>query len=271
MTEQRFRRTDVFGRCRPAPSSVAPHTLNRGPGPGTQPQPRRSAGFTLLEMLIAMALMAVVGLLAWRGLTAVGNGTAHIEQTLDRTKALTRAMAQLKLDAAAIATPSEIGFEPLSVSPERLTLVRHLDHPDSEATGTAFQVVSYQLAAHALWRSASPPLFDSAALRRARHTLEHEDPSIPSHASATSSTSAYLTSTTHFALVDRVQRIAWQVWLPQIGWTDDNSALQRVDEITMHPGSLLDHRTDVLPAALSLQLFTTDAPMPLTREVLLGP
>jgi len=227
----------------------------------------RSAGFTLLEILIVMALMGLVALLAWHGLTAVSRSAAHIEQALDRPQIMTRAMTQLKLDAAAIATPTEIGFDPISLMADRLTLVRHLD---GTANGQGFQVVSYQLASQALWRSASLPLHDSAALHRAVQTLAHQDPSRPEVPSASILTSPKQILLTHFLLVTRVRRVVWQIWLPQVGWTRDSLALQHTNAIEMHPGSVFDHRTDVLPAALSLQLFTDDVHAPLTREVLLG-
>jgi len=250
---------------RHADGTILPHGRMRSP---RAVAPRLSRGFTLLELLIVLALMSIVGLLAWRGLTTVSSSATHIEQPLNRTLVLTRAMAQLKLDAAAIATPTEIGFAPLSLTAERLTLVRHLD---SEATGAAFQVVSYQVAAHALWRSASPPLHDTPSLRLAMQTLESEDPSKAITPSASVLTSHAQPRVTHLALVTRVQRIVWHLWLPQIGWTDDRLVLQRTYDLAMHAGSIFDHRTDVLPTALSLQLFTTDSPAPLIREVLTGP
>lgn len=232
-------------------------------------QTRGSGGFTLLEMLIVLALMSITGLLAWSGLTAVSRGAAHIELPLNRTLRLTRAMTQLKLDAAAIATPNEIGFDPLAITAGRLMLVRRLD---SEATGAAFQVVSYQLVAQALWRSASPPLQDSAGLRSAWRTLEQQDPSKTGMPMASMSAlhPPAQTVVANIALAHAVQRIDWKIWLPMTGWTSDNHLLERADALVMHPGSIYSHRTDLLPAALSLQLFTTDASVPLRRDMLLG-
>jgi len=96
------RRTDDATR-NPVPHIDA-HLARRAPC--RVAQAHHSAGFTLLEIMIVLAVMAIIALLAWRGLTAVSRGSAHIEQTLDRTQLMTRAMTQLKLDAAAIATRS---------------------------------------------------------------------------------------------------------------------------------------------------------------------
>ena len=61
---------------------------------------RRSAGFTLVEMLVAITLMALMGVVCWRGLAFVAAQRAGIEEeTLELTRMM-RAFAQIERDIA---------------------------------------------------------------------------------------------------------------------------------------------------------------------------
>jgi general secretion pathway protein J len=82
----------------------------------------RAAGFTLVEMLVAVALMAVMGVVCWRGLAFVANQRTAIEDEAVELAQLVRAFAQIERDLAARlpdiavparATPPEL---PLAVS-----------------------------------------------------------------------------------------------------------------------------------------------------------
>ncbi len=58
----------------------------------------RAAGFTLLELLVAVTLMAVIALLGWRGLDAVISARDDITRNSDRLRALSLAFAQIEDD-----------------------------------------------------------------------------------------------------------------------------------------------------------------------------
>jgi general secretion pathway protein J len=55
-------------------------------------------GFTLIEVLVAIALMAIVSVLAWRGLDSVIRTRDHVQSGTDRDDALLRVLGQLQLD-----------------------------------------------------------------------------------------------------------------------------------------------------------------------------
>jgi prepilin-type N-terminal cleavage/methylation domain-containing protein len=59
---------------------------------------RGMGGFTLLELLIAVALMAFVALLGWRGLDAVITARDDITRHSDRLRALAQAFGQIEDD-----------------------------------------------------------------------------------------------------------------------------------------------------------------------------
>jgi type II secretion system protein J len=59
---------------------------------------KRAAGFTLLELLVAVAVLAVLGALGWRGLDALLAAEARAAFELERWDGLDQAMQQLERD-----------------------------------------------------------------------------------------------------------------------------------------------------------------------------
>ncbi|SDU91925.1 type II secretion system protein GspJ [Pseudomonas mucidolens] len=55
-------------------------------------------GFTLIEVMVAIMLMAIVSLIAWRGLDSVTRADAHLQASTEQTETLLRALNQLQLD-----------------------------------------------------------------------------------------------------------------------------------------------------------------------------
>lgn len=61
--------------------------------------PRASqGGFTLVEVLVALLLMAVLSLVSWRGLDSVTSIREHLERDGERDEAILRALGQLERD-----------------------------------------------------------------------------------------------------------------------------------------------------------------------------
>lgn len=58
----------------------------------------RDAGFTLLELLVAVALMAILAVLSWRGLDSVLASRDHITRHTDETRAISVLFSQLDED-----------------------------------------------------------------------------------------------------------------------------------------------------------------------------
>lgn len=55
-------------------------------------------GFTLIEVMVAILLMAVVSLIAWRGLDSVTRADSHLQASGEQSDSLLRAMNQLQRD-----------------------------------------------------------------------------------------------------------------------------------------------------------------------------
>src|SRR5438477_2133389 len=58
----------------------------------------KAKGFTLIEMLVAITLMALMGVICWRGLAFIANQRASIEKETTELAQLVRAFAQLEGD-----------------------------------------------------------------------------------------------------------------------------------------------------------------------------
>ncbi|WP_248751902.1 prepilin-type N-terminal cleavage/methylation domain-containing protein [Pseudomonas sp. MWU15-20650] len=55
-------------------------------------------GFTLIEVMVAIMLMAIVSLIAWRGLDSVTRADQHLQASTEQTEALLRVLNQLQRD-----------------------------------------------------------------------------------------------------------------------------------------------------------------------------
>lgn len=77
---------------------------------------RRAAGFTLLEMLVALAVLAIIGALGTRALGAIAEGDAQVSAQLRRWSDVSLALGQIERDVSlAIAAPVSSPEAPLAV------------------------------------------------------------------------------------------------------------------------------------------------------------
>ncbi|MEN9775798.1 MAG: PilD-dependent protein pddD [Pseudomonadota bacterium] len=84
---------------------------------------RLAAGFTLLELLVAVALMAAVSIFAWRGLDAVIGTRDDITRHSDRLRSLALAFGQIEDDLR------RSWYARLMVTSEPVIALRALDDP----------------------------------------------------------------------------------------------------------------------------------------------
>lgn len=119
---------------------------------------RRGTGFTLVELLVALLLMAVMSTMAWRGLDAMLRSREHTQESIERSAVLQTALAQWEQDWEQI-QDSGLIVPAQSFEGQRLRLTRR--HPQG------LQVVSWYVQDGELCRWASPPVTRLAELRRA--------------------------------------------------------------------------------------------------------
>jgi len=129
-----------------------------------------SAGFTLLEVLIAMAITAFVALIATTSLSRVLDGVESLRETADRTYEVNRAWMIISRDLRHLAerpVRDEFGqIEPAMaggmLARFPLSFTRAGWHNPNAHPRSNLQRVNYRLEDDALWRD-SYPVLDRAA------------------------------------------------------------------------------------------------------------
>ncbi|WP_133650251.1 PulJ/GspJ family protein [Paraburkholderia flava] len=207
----------------------------------------RHAGFTLIEMLVAIALLAMLAVLSWRGLDATIRGRDDIVSSVTQTRLLGRYFSQLQYDMLNLVPPNETGGAPLRIRPDELVLVRRLGAGNG---ASRVQIVRYRLVGHQLQRSASQPL---ETLSQLADELHHMD----DFASVTAS--------------DDVRSMKLAVFLAPGGWTSSQEAIDASYALFLkqYAVSTLATREVSLPHGLRFSI-TLGKTGDYTRTVMLG-
>ena len=92
--------------------------------PGT-PRQRHSLGFTLVEVLVALLLMAILSAMAWQGLDAVLRARDASREAIDRTSRLATVLTQWEQDLQAVHDTGIV--PPLAFDGQTLRLTRRVD------------------------------------------------------------------------------------------------------------------------------------------------
>ncbi|WP_438394905.1 PulJ/GspJ family protein [Caballeronia sp. DA-9] len=155
-------------------------------------------GFTLIEMLVAIAILAVIAVLSWRGLDQIMRGRTTITNAMEDERVVQQLFDQMRIDARQAATDDEAGQAAVAIGGNSLQIVRGV-----YAAGAAprLQVIRYRLSNGVVVRFASPPLGNIGEVRRALSAGDGTDgwSSIP--------------------LMAGVTTFATRAYVPKTGWT----------------------------------------------------
>lgn len=155
-------------------------------------------GFTLLELLVAITVLSIVALIAWRGLDSLTHTRERLAPEADQVRALLVAFGQIERDLAEVVNTSFVPLRgaPLNARGNGFDLVRFA--PVVPGEPTAVQTVAYEFRDGKLIRQATPPM-DSVE----------------------SAPSARLSAV---ALLVDLRSLSIRVWQPGRGWVPADAA-----------------------------------------------
>lgn len=122
----------------------------------------RARAFTLVELLVAISILAIVAVLGWRGLDGIIRARQTLTDQMETTRGMQLAFAQMQSDTERIASRDVVGNRAfLQVGGDRFTLVRQVFNDNQPAR---LQVVSYRVVNGTLVRRESQPTRDLVQL-----------------------------------------------------------------------------------------------------------
>lgn len=134
----------------------------------------RHAGFTLVELLVAIGILAMVAVLGWRGLDGIVRARVALTQEMETTRGMQLAFAQMQNDCENAAGNDIMRGRPaLLWDADRLTLVRkvYVEHEPSR-----LQVVGYRVVGGQLIRRESPGTRDLDQVERLWQAIASDAP-----------------------------------------------------------------------------------------------
>jgi general secretion pathway protein J len=103
----------------------------------------KTKGFTLVELLVAISILAIVAVLGWRGLDGIIRSRGALTAQMEQTRGLQLAFAQLQNDCENLATSTLLhGRAYLQAENNRITMVRLVL---AENEPSRLEVVAYRV------------------------------------------------------------------------------------------------------------------------------
>jgi len=128
----------------------------RTSGPPARRGHRRAAGFTLVEVLVTLVILAVLSAMAWQGIDGIVRSRDFSRAQLDRSLRLSTVMAQWDQDLASLFDTA--AAPPLSYDGDTLRLVRRV--------GGGVQLVAWSHQGTQWWRWTGPVVTRVAELQQ---------------------------------------------------------------------------------------------------------
>jgi general secretion pathway protein J len=142
--------------------SAAPSRPGPGWAAGCTEARDRSRGFTLLELLVAITVLSIVSLIAWRGLDTLVATRDRLEPEAADVRALLATFGQMERDLAQVPNPKFLGLtqSPVSLSVADGATVLQLARiaPSTSDRPTEVQTVYYRVVEGMLTRQATAAL-----------------------------------------------------------------------------------------------------------------
>jgi general secretion pathway protein J len=115
-------------------------------------------GFTLLELLVAISILALIAVIAWRGLSSLATTRERLEPQTDQIRSVLAGFGQIERDLQQSPTSPRLFALPMQAvrlvtieGRDMLQILRLTESPDG-SNATAVQTVLYQVREGALQR-----------------------------------------------------------------------------------------------------------------------
>ena len=165
-------------------------------------------GFTLLELLVAVTLLAILAVIAWRGLDSMTRTHEALAQRDERIEALKTAYAQFDADCTQLADPNTLSRSPVEVDANRVLMVRDRRGESDSGQPPAWQVVLYRIVDGRLERLQTQPITNRGDLRNAMDNLRQGG-----------------VGAARYLLAANVDSMSARAWIEPGGWMDSTGAL----------------------------------------------
>ncbi|WP_342118899.1 PulJ/GspJ family protein [Pseudoduganella sp. OTU4001] len=123
---------------------------------------KNARGFTLVELLVAITVLAIVAVMGWRGLDGIVRSREQLTQNMEQTRGIQLTFAQLQSDLEQIADKNLLRQrQNILADNTRLVFIRTVL---AENAASQLQVVSYQIREGVLLRRESAQTRDLVQL-----------------------------------------------------------------------------------------------------------